>query len=84
MRKRRQKGTWRGMDASDFDLRAKDNRCTEEKLEAYLRARIAETGRFPTLYEIKKQFGGILGAFVCAWALDRRGVLAELKNLCRR
>lgn len=50
--------------------RPADNRCTPAKLEAFCRTMLREHGRFPTLLEIKNQFGGLLGAYVDAWNMN--------------
>jgi hypothetical protein len=60
---------------------APDDRCTPEKLEAFVRASLSVSGRFPSLQELKNEYGGVLGPLVDSWELDRRGVLARLKRL---
>jgi hypothetical protein len=66
------------------DLRPEDNRCTPEKLEAYIRKHVQATGQIPTLHSCIKQFGGILGALVDLWELDRRGTLDSLTRDSKR
>ncbi len=49
--------------------RGEGDRCTPELLRAY----ILDLGRYPTLQECKKRFGGILGPIFDGWELQRRG-----------
>lgn len=56
-------------DDEELGNRPEENRCTPEKLLAF----IEEIGRMPTLKECKDRWGGILGAIVDAWELQRQG-----------
>lgn len=56
-------------------------RCTPELLEPFIRKSLDVTGRFPTLREIKHEFGGLWDAYVASWELMRRGTWDELKKL---
>lgn len=49
--------------------------CTPDKLHAYLLKYRQDTGKSPTLAELKKEFGGVLGVMVDAFALQRQGRL---------
>ncbi|OAI41253.1 hypothetical protein AYO40_03470 [Planctomycetaceae bacterium SCGC AG-212-D15] len=46
--------------------------CTPEALDDFIKRCLAVNGRQPTLFEIKDEFGGILGAIVNGWELERR------------
>jgi len=70
-------------DSRGHHLRPEDDRCTPEKLEAFIRLTLGAVGRFPTLQEIKRQFGGLLGAYLDGWELQRRGVWQEFRRLAR-
>ena len=60
------------------DRHAIDHRCTPEKLEAFCMKTLQVTGRFPTLQEIKANFGGVLGAYVSAWELMDRPIWKKM------
>jgi hypothetical protein len=81
----RQRDMFRQVDEEDAEeerrgVRYENKRCTPELLLAFLQKHRRETGkRSPTLQEIKKEFGGILGAFRSAWELARQG---KLRNGC--
>jgi hypothetical protein len=49
--------------------RGPDRRCTPELLLEFM----AKLGKYPTLAELKKEFGGILGPMVDGWELQRTG-----------
>lgn len=50
-------------------------RCTPEKLLAFIEETRKATGRSPTLKDCKDRFGGILGAIVCSWKLRDDGLI---------
>lgn len=50
-------------------------RCTPERLLAFIKETKAKTGKSPTLKDCKERFGGILGPMVDAWELRKRGLL---------
>ncbi len=64
-----------GLADPDEDERPADNRCTPEKLLAYLKRCRAINGKSPTLAEVKQEFGGILGPLLDGWELERQGLL---------
>ncbi len=63
-------------DADDErELRRSSERCTPELLLAFCRKVWRASGRSPTMFEIKHEFGGILGAMVYEPELKRAGLL---------
>ncbi len=50
-------------------------RCTPERLLAFIQETRAATGKSPTLRDLKQKFGGILGPLIDGWELKRRGLL---------
>ena len=64
-------------DAEDLDPDddGEHERCTPEKLLAFIRTCVRFNGKQPTLLEIKRQFGGILGPMVDYWKLKDQGLI---------
>lgn len=50
-------------------------RCSPDKLLAFLKQTREETGKEATLAQIKGKFGGLIGPFIDYWELKRRGIL---------
>ncbi len=50
-------------------------RCTPERLLAFINEVKAATGKPPTLRDCRQRFGGILGPIVDSWELRRRGLI---------
>lgn len=51
------------------------DRCTPEKLLAFIEKTRAATGKMPTLGACKAEFGGIIGPMIDYWALKRKGLV---------
>jgi hypothetical protein len=48
---------------------SKDRRCTPELLLEFM----LKLGKYPTLAELRHEFGGVLGPIVDGWELQRTG-----------
>lgn len=64
-------------DPSDGKDVSPDQVCTPELLLEFIRKTQKLQNRFPTLLEIKHEFGGIIGAIVDGWELQRRGLIKK-------
>jgi hypothetical protein len=51
-----------------------NERCTPERLLAFIQLSKKTVGRMPNLAECKAKFGGILGPMVDYWELKRKGL----------
>ena len=67
-----------------YDDIGDDRRCTPERLQLFIERHIDTVGRFPTLGEIKREYGGILSAYVAAWELMDSGMWNKLVGRLRR
>lgn len=53
----------------------RSERCTPEKLLAFLRRHREATGREADLKDVKKEFGGIIGPWIDYWTLQEKGLV---------
>lgn len=60
---------------AEREKRRSTERCSPEKLLAFLKQAKAETGKDATLAQIKGKFGGLIGPFIDYWELKRKGIL---------
>ena len=66
------------------DIAAADRRCGPDDMLAWLQTFLAAEKRWPSLGEVRKQFGGLIGPFVACWRLKDRGDFDRLYEVVPR